>query len=128
MILVHAKGSTDPHGVQRTIMEYLARAKNYTAGQPEITAHVLAECQAHAIQHLESLHNSGAIAPQSHAPSLFALTPAGREWCRENNVKMRKVAQIDDESQEEQQDDASSTPESEPKKRGRPRRAAPAAE
>lgn len=127
MILVHAKGSVDPHGVQRTIMEYLARQKSGIAGQPEITAHVLAECQAHAIQHLEALHNSGAIAPQAHAPGLFSLTPAGREWCAENGVKVRKAAQSDS-SQEEPTNDPSEPQDAQPKKRGRPRRQAAAPE
>lgn len=34
MILVHEKGFTDPNGVQRTIMAYMARQKNHRAGQP----------------------------------------------------------------------------------------------
>jgi len=127
MILVHEKGFTDPNGVQRTIMAYMARQKNHRAGQPEITAHVLAECQAHAISHLEALNNSGAITTLPDNPTMFRLTEEGREWCAEHGmIRTRKPAQ--DATDEEDTQDAAEPAAPGPAKRGRPRRQAPAPE
>lgn len=126
MILVHEKGFTDPNGVQRTIMAYIAKQKNHRAGQPEITAHVLAECQAHAISHLEALNNSGAITTMPDNPSMFKLTEDGREWCAEQGmIRTKKPAQ---DAAEEDTQDAAEQPAPGPAKRARARRPAPAPE
>lgn len=127
MILVHEKGAMDPYGAQRVIMAYIASQKNARAGQPEITAHVLATCQAHAISPLENLRNQGAIEPVVDNPTLFRLTEEGREWCAENGIgRKHKPAQEAPEDHDEQ--DATTEQPARPKKRSRPRSATPAPE
>lgn len=125
MILVHEKGAMDPYGAQRAIVTYIASQKLGRAGQPEITAHVLATCQCHAIGQLENLRNQGAIDTIQDNPSMFKLTEAGREWCQEQGIG-RKHKPVQD-AQEDHQDDSSEA-EPKPRKRGRPRREAPAPE
>jgi predicted transcriptional regulator len=120
MILVHDKGASDPHGIQQIIMRLLA-ANPKPVQQSTIEDHVLQTCAAHAISHLEYLGNSGAIGKPNGATHTFALTPAGREWCRERAIKVRAFAspdQIEDETTDGDTSDAPEQPK--PRKRGRP--------
>jgi len=126
MILVHSKNPTvDPYGAQRVIMAYLAKQRNGQAGQPEIEAHVLAECQCHAIGQLEGLRNQGAIEPLDGSPSVLRLTAEGREWCREAGFLRKRANVMEDATDEPNEPEEQPAA---PKKRGRPRRDTPAAE
>jgi len=128
MILVHEKNkTTDPYGAQAEIMAFVAKDRRNSVAQPAIEAHILARCQCLAISALEHLVNSGALVQPEGSPTIFQLSPAGIDWCRTRGIKVLSMARYQiEEDQDGRNEPEGAEPAPAPKKRGRPRRVAPA--
>lgn len=125
MIVVHkAGGMIDPSGVQTSIMKLLAASRTPVT-QNQISDHIRQELGVHYIEHLERLQNQGAIVHPEGNPTVFMMTPEGKEWCYQEGIKVRGYVNKDDDLKVEIAHEPVATSEEsapQPRKRGRPRK------